>query len=242
MKTLQQAEYPKGQKEKKILKRTKPQEATSTEKKSSEDQPSVSIPVNSFKLIDYKKILEANIFAAAEYSAPNGNNQEKFTIRNIRQMIHLDVLNVLVVNALASGQQEWILNMLEDYYAKFIDTHYDHGVVARYLLPDTLLDSMYHELRIDNFIANIPFYDVHCKILVGSCYFDIDSLKNALSILLPTWRWDDTVDKFELIMKGLFTEYNIPNRMLETFNISNYHINVVTHEEVNIEDDEHDVV
>ncbi len=34
----------------------------------------------------------------------------------------------------------------------------------------------------------------------------------------------------------------IPERMLELFNITNYHMNLSVQEEVNIEDDEHDVV
>ncbi len=242
MKTLQQAEYPKEQKEKKILKRTKPQKATSTEKKSSEDQPSVSAPINLFKLIDYRKILEANLAAVDEYNNAEQDDQEEFTARNMRCLIHIDVLNTLVMNALASGQQEWTLSMLEDYYVRFINAYHDRGGISWYFLKDMPLHSVYLELRIDDFIADLPFYDVNRKIIVGSCYFDIPPLKDALSVLIPSNIWHDTVDKYEHIMNNMFTEYNIPYKMIELFNISNYHMNLIVQEVPDVEDDEHDVV
>lgn len=238
MKTLQQAEYPKEQKEKKILKRTKPQKATSTEKKSSEDQPSVSAPINLFKLIDYRKILEANLAAVDEYNNAEQDDQEEFTVRNMRCLIHIDVLNTLVMNALASGQQEWTLSMLENYYVRFINAYHDRGGTSWYFLKHMPLHSVYLELRIDDFIANLPFYDVNHKILVNNCYLDNYSLRDALSVLIPSDLWYDTVDKYDEIRNNIY----IPERMLELFNITNYHMNLSVQEEVNIEDDEHDVV
>lgn len=246
MQTLQ-TEYPKGQKEKKILKRTKPQEATSTEKKSSEDQPRILAPVNLFKLINYKKILEAHLIAADEHDTSNKvgqDDQEKFTARNMRCLIHIDTLNTLVMNALASGHQEWTLQMLEDYYVRFIEAYHDRGTVSWYFLKDIPSHSLYLELRIDDFIANLPFYDVNRRIIVNNCYLDINSLRDTLSVLISSDLWYDSVDKYDEIMNKMNNMNNmyIPNGMLEMFNITNYHMNLIAHEEVNNEDDEHDVV
>lgn len=104
--------------------------------------------------------------------------RDVFNTYMMRRLIHIDVLNLLATRVLISGLNPYDVSELANYCSLFVELYKNkkenHPI-------NECFGSLFAELRIDDFIARIPEYNPHKRVLVGAEWFEFATMLYIVS-------------------------------------------------------------
>lgn len=99
--------------------------------------------------------------------------RDVFNTYMMRRLIHIDVLNLLATRVLISGLNPYDVSELADYCSLFVELYKNKKENNPI---NECFGSLFIELRIDDFIARIPGYNPHKRVLVGAEWFEFPTM------------------------------------------------------------------
>lgn len=135
--------------------------------------------ITEYVMIDYNLILDEVL----------RNTSEELTFdydaflnpETMRRILHIDVLNTLIMRAIAFKHSHEHIQWLEWYYYHFHETYSRVDPIDEYSLDHHMLS----ELRMDDFITKIPGYNPYERIHTSkSSWLNPETMSNVLYALL----------------------------------------------------------